>query len=283
MAMLLLNSVFAKTWKRFPVGDPVPPKEFWSSAIAATRKLYPDFQFLAEVYWGLESTLQEFGFDYTYDKELLDLLLSRQPGVVQQHLLTMSPKRLAASAHFLENHDEDRIASRLDFAEHRAAALLVLALPGMRFLHDGQLAGAQIRAPVQLLRRFPEPKRNDIEEIYHQILTALPRSAVGQGKASLLAPRRATPDNPSAENFVVIQWQAQPPEFDLVVVNLAPRGSQCSVTLDIPNLSAHTWSMQDLLGQDHYSHPGTGLQTRGLDFDLPPHGAQLFHFQPEQR
>jgi hypothetical protein len=280
MAMLLLNEVFARTWRDHPRSSPGPATEFWASAIATIKNSYPDFLFLGEVYWGLEPRLQELGFDYTYDKALLDLLVARDARSVQRHLLEMPPKCLAASAHFFENHDEARIASRLKFAEHRAAALLILGLPGMRLLHDGQLAGAQVRTPVQLLRRLPEPRQAEIESMYHQLLTILPGTAVGQGKARLLRPRRPTPDNPSAENFVVIQWQASEAAFDLVVVNLAPDRSQCTVALEIPNIGVHSWSMADLLGQERHARAGSELQDHGLYFDLPPHGAQLFHFQP---
>jgi hypothetical protein len=116
--------------------------------------------------------------------------------------------------------------------------------------------------------------------MYHQFLTVLPRTAVGQGKARLLTPRRPTPDNPSAENFVVIQWQAGEAAFELVVVNLASHRSQCTVGLEIPTIAAHSWSMADLLGQERHSRGGRDLQGNGLYFDLPPHRAQLFHFQP---
>ena len=98
------------------------------------------------------------GFDYTYDKTLYDGLVSRDAAGVQRHLLGMTAGAVAASAHFLENHDEPRIAAILSPAEHRAAALLILGLPGMRFLHEGQLSGARLKIPVQLARRLEEPK-----------------------------------------------------------------------------------------------------------------------------
>ena len=80
--------------------------------------------------------------------------------------------------------------------------------------------------------------------------------------------------------MVIVQWQAQPPEFDLVVVNLASHPSQCYAPLTIADLRAHNWSMRDLLGEEKYERVGDDLQSQGLYLDLPPHGAQLFHFQP---
>ena len=154
MAMLVLNEVFGKTWERFPSTDGQSSAvEFWASATDAVKGAHPGFTFLAEAYWGLEERLQSLGFDYPYDKTLYDRLVSRDAAGVQCHLMAMSSESVAGSAHFLENHDEPRIASVLTPAEHRAAALLILGLPGMRFLHDGQLDGARVRTPVQLARR----------------------------------------------------------------------------------------------------------------------------------
>ncbi len=282
MAMLPLNEVFTSTWKSFPPLPPAPPlqEEFWTTAISAVRKVHPDFLFLAEVYWGLESKLQALGFNYTYDKELYDGLVARDGPGVQRHLLTLPPGVLAAGTHFLENHDEARIASRLALPEHRAAALLTLSLPGMRLLHEGQLWGACRKTPVQLLRRLAEPKQREIVSLYEQLLTVLPAASVGQGTGELLAPRPAWPGNLTHENIIVLQWQGQAPCFSLAAVNLAAHRSQCYAPLTVQNLPMHNWAMNDLLGEERYVRSGDDLHTQGLYLDLQPHAAQLFRFRP---
>jgi hypothetical protein len=279
MAMLLLNDVFIKTWARFPTDSAATPAEFWEGAIASIKSRHRGFLFLAEAYWGLEPRLLALGFDYTYDKTLYDRVVCRDGGGVQQHLLESPPELLSKSAHFLENHDEPRIASILSLAEQRAAALLVLGLPGMRFLHQGQLTGARRRVSVQLGRCIREPTQAEVEKMYDQLLTTLPGTAAGKGPGELLRPRAAWPENPSAQNFIVVQWQTDPLEFDLVVVNLAPHRSQCYVWLRVGDLAAHKWLMKDLLGDEHYERSGQELGDRGLYLDLPAHGAQLFHFE----
>jgi hypothetical protein len=283
MAMLLLNDVFAKTWVNFPPSPvtrhPSPATEFWSDAISAVKEAQPKFLFLSEVYWRLEARLQELGFDYTYDKELYDKLVARDAAGVQGHLRGLSREFVSASAHFLENHDEPRVASKLSLAEHWAAALVILGLPGMRFLHEGQLAGAQLRIPVQLARRPVEAAQPEVVKIYEEMLTALRSSAVGQGRAQLIRPRAAWPDNPTAQNFVIVQWQQEPLKFDLVVVNLAPHRSQCYAPLSIEGLSSYNWSMADRLGEERYVRAGEDLEMQGLYLDLPASGAQVFEFK----
>jgi len=280
MAMLLLKDVFSRTWAQFPAPDTAPGSEFWADAIAAVKQTNPDFLFLAEAYWGLEPRLQELGFDYTYDKVLYDKLIARDAAGAQRHLLGLPPQGLAAGAHFLENHDEPRAASLLSPAEQGAAALLILGLPGMRFLHQGQLSGARIHLPVQLLRWPPEPKPAAIQALYERLLTTLPATSVGRGQGELLLPRPAWPDNPTAQNFILAQWQAQPPEFDLVAVNLAPHPSQCYVPLNPPGLAARQWRLVDLFSGEHFLRDGPDLHRQGLYLDLPAHGTSLLHAQP---
>jgi hypothetical protein len=278
--MLLLNEVFAKTWEKFPCPTSEPQGEFWADAIPAIKNSKPDFLFLGEVYWDLEARLQSLGFDYTYDKRLYDYLVYRNAAEVQRHLFGVTPEFVRASGHFLENHDEPRIASILTLPEHRAAALLTFGLPGLRLMHDGQLTGARIRIPVQLARRPIEPAQLDIVSFYQHLLSALKSSVVGRGRGELVKPLPAWPENPTSQYFVAVQWQSEPDSFDLVVVNVAPHRSQCFAPLTVPGLAQRNWRMKDLLGSEEHQRFGDDLQKQGLYLDLPGHGAQLFHFVP---
>lgn len=281
MAMLQLNDLFARHWSKFPFRQPVTGREFWTEAIAAVWRQQPEFIFLAESYWGLESALQTLGFNYTYDKVLYDELVYHDPSAVTRHLFEeCSAAFIENSVHFLENHDELRAASIFIPAEHRAVALLALGLPGLRLLHEGQLTGATVRVPVQLRRRRPEALSDDVSRIYGPLLRVLRESAVGQGKGRLLRPRAAWPDNQTWRNFVIVQWQTRPEEFEIVVVNLVPHRCQCYVPLGIPNLAGHHWAMRDRLGIERYLRVGADLERQGLYLDVPPYAAQIFHFSP---
>ena len=106
---------------------------------------------MAEVYWDLEWTLQQQGFDYCYDKRLYDRLQSSDVRSIREHLragLDYQDKL----ARFLENHDEPRAASTFQWPKHRAAAAITFLSPGLRFFHQGQFEGARVRVPVHLCR-----------------------------------------------------------------------------------------------------------------------------------
>jgi glycosidase len=277
MAMLLLNDVFAKTWAHFPGETPAPATEFWADAIAAVKNAHPDFLFLAEVYWNLEARLQALGFDYTYDKIVYDRILDHRHGDLQKHLLNAPPGFVAKCAHFLENHDEKRIATILDPAQYRAAALLILGLPGMRFLYEGEMQGWRTQVPVHVARWPHETTDAQILAMYEQLLGVLKDSAVGQGDYHLLRPTD-WPDNHSAQHIFIVQWQKSPEQFDLVVVNLDSQPAQCRTRLEVKELARHDWHVRNLLGSEVYERHGGDLEAAGLHLELPGNGAQLLRF-----
>ncbi len=280
MAMLLLNQVFARTWLDFPSSAESFSSEFWADAISAVRVQFPEFLFVAEVYWSLETRLQELGFDFTYDKRLYDLLVSRHAAGVQTHLVDHSPDFIQRGVHFLENHDEPRVAFLLSPAEHQAASLVAIGLPGMCLLHEGQLTGARHQLNVHLGRRVPEPEQVEITHWYLKLLQAAGNRILRHGGGEVLPTCAAWPENPTAVNFVVIQWAEALPSFQLVVVNLAPHRSQCRVILKVRGLHEAKWLFQDFLGSEQFERGGAELQEKGLYLDLPAHGTQIFTCRP---
>lgn len=277
MAMLLISEVFENTWKHVPFEGNRSSTEFWHHSITRAKSIRPDFLFLAEAYWGLEGKLCELGFDYAYDKTLYDFVVHDHPQNIQPHLSGLGLQN-AHRAHFLENHDEPRAAVELSHERHRAAAVLIMGLPGMRFLHDGQTEGFKRFARVQLARRADEPLDANIHSIYHPLLEIFAQSLVGRGEGTLLQTRQAWEGNPTSQFFTVVQWQAPnaKDEFNLVVVNMAPHRSQCRVTLTVPNLAGSQWKLEDRIGTETWIRDGDELATVGLFLDLPPRGAQLF-------
>lgn len=282
MAMLVLNQVFSQTWPGERGEAPMPADEFWPEAISAARKVQPNFLFLAEAYWGLEPRLQALGFDFAYDKTLYDLLISHNGSDVQRYLLGARPHSLAAGAHFLENHDEPRIASLFPWAKQNAAAVVILGLAGLRFLHEGQLLGWKRRVPVQLIRRAAEPVDPEVEQGYQRLLKAFGESAIGRGTFRVITPQAAWPGNPTAQNFLLVHWQTDGAESALVAVNYAPHQGQCYVPLALPKVPSNNWVVKDRLSAETYVRSDDDLRTRGLYLDVTAYGAHLFDLRPGQ-
>ena len=95
------------------------PVEFWNWAIGAVKEKYPDIKFIAELYDVniYRDYIYRGGFDYLYDKvNLYDTLRGIRCGNISAAQLTGCWQTVdGISRHmlnFLENHDEQRFASK---------------------------------------------------------------------------------------------------------------------------------------------------------------------------
>ena len=95
------------------------PVDFWEWAIKSVKEKYPNIIFIAELYEVniYRDYIYRGGFDYLYDKvNLYDTLRGIQCGNISAAQLTGCWQTVDGIAHhmlnFLENHDEQRFASR---------------------------------------------------------------------------------------------------------------------------------------------------------------------------
>ncbi len=270
MAMLLLNNIFAQTW-RGHVGGP-PPEEYWNQVIPAVRSQHPNVLFMAEAYWDLEAELQQLGFDYCYDKRLYDRLEHDNAESVRLHL-TAGLDYQDRLVRFIENHDEPRAAATFRPERERATALTMLTLPGAKLLYEGQLEGRRVRPPVFLARRPIEPGDSHLQAFYHQLLAVVKESGLREG-AWQLCERTGWPDNNTYLNLVAWCWDLDEARY-LVVINLSEYQSQARIQLPWNNLAGRAWRLTDVLSGDTFEREGDEMHVTGLYVDLP---AWKFHF-----
>jgi hypothetical protein len=275
MAMLVMHDVFLRTW-----GGAFRPHgtEFWPGAIRQVQKIHPGFLLLAEVYWDLESELQQHGFTFTYDKRLYDRLLEGDAQAVRRHL-GASLDYQSRLARFVENHDEQRSAAAFGAERSRAAATIALTSPGLRLVHEGQLEGWRTKVPVQLGRRPLKPPDPLTVEFYRRLLAALRHPVFHAGEWRSLVAEEAWAGNPGHDGFVA-HWWSLGRECRLVAVNLSPHRGQCYLRLADPVETGRVWCLADLLSDTEYVRDGDSLLGRGLYLDMPGHSYHLFACLP---
>jgi len=274
MAMLVLPEVFERTWG-------VRARAFWPEATLRVRERFRDFRFMAEVYWDLEWTLQQQGFDYTYDKRLYDRLREGHARPVREHFRAGLDfqNRLAR---FLENHDEPRAAATFAPEVHEAAAVITFLSPGLRFFHQGQFEGRRKRISPHLRRAPHEPVDRTLSQFYQRLLATLRRPVVRNGEWQLLEALPAWEGNWTSDCFVAFAWQGEEAERLLVVVNYAPNQSQCHLRLPFADLAGRPWRLEDLTGDVAYERDGDDLGARGLYLDLRPWQYHVFELRGQR-
>ncbi|WP_292518833.1 alpha-amylase family glycosyl hydrolase [Methanoculleus sp.] len=267
MAMLVLPEVFRQTWGR----DMEP---FWPGVIEKVKRERPDFAFMAEAYWDLEWTLQQQGFDYTYDKRLYDRLREGGGRAVQEHLRADFEYQ-QKSVRFLENHDEDRAAAAFPPDRHRAAAVLTYLSPGLRFFHQGQFTGRKKPVPVHLCREPDEPADPAVEEFYRGLSACLRIPAFRDGAWRLLDCAPAWEENPSHDGYIAFTREREEERY-IVVANYTPDRGQCYVRLPWDGFAGKTVRLRDLMGPAEYERDEGSLLSPGLYLDMPGWGYHVF-------
>ena len=268
MAMLVLPDVFERTWGR-------RPQPFWPRAIRSVREHVSDFCFMAEVYWDLEWTLQQQGFDYTYDKRLYDRLREGHARPVREHLyagLDFQDKL----ARFLENHDEPRAAATFPSRVHEAAAIVTFLSPGLRFFHQGQLEGRLKRISPHLVRAPIETPNESLQQFYDRLLSVLRRPALHDGDWRLLECVPAWDGNWTWDSFLAFWWQSTGGDRALVVVNYSSHQSQCHIRLPLAGVDGGTTRFTDVMGTAIYDRNEADLAAHGLFLDMPAWGYHVF-------
>lgn len=274
MAMLVLPEVFERTWGRRPA-------PFWPEAIRRARERVPGFHFMAEVYWDLEWTMQQQGFDHAYDKRLYDRLREGRARPVREHFLAGLDYQ-DKLARFLENHDEPRAAAVFAPEPHRAAALLAFLSPGLRFFHQGQFEGRTKRISPHLVRAPVEPVDEALKHFYDRLLAVLRLPLLRDGTWQLAECVSAWDGNDSVDGFVAFAWQDAGGGRLLVAVNHASQRGQCYVRLPFADLRGRRWRLDDLVGDARYDRDGDDLEARGLYLDEPAWSALAFSFSADR-
>jgi hypothetical protein len=268
MAMLVLPEIFERTWH-------IHAELFWPQATQRVRKQFPRFTFMAEVYWDMEWTLQQQGFDYAYDKRLYDRLREGRARPVREHLYAGLDYQQKL-ARFLENHDEPRVAATFTPEMHQAAAIVTFLSPGLRFFHQGQFQGRKKRISPHLIRAPLEPVSEACQQFYEDLLAVLREPIVRDGQWRLLDCVPAWEGNWTSDCFISWSWEKNDGQRQMIVVNYAPNQSQCFVQLPFSDLACRAVRLKDLMGLANYDRDGSALVSRGLYLDLPPWGYHVF-------
>jgi hypothetical protein len=164
---------------------------------------------------------------------------------------------------FLENHDEPRAAAVLEPDRLRAAAVVLLTLPGVVLLHEGQLDGLRTRLPVHIGRRPAEEPDAELRAFWSRLLELVEREHVRTGEWRLLGVR-GRPDNQSFESLLAWRWRDH-----VVVVNYGPSRADGLV-----ELAAEPSLLYDVLHDESYRYDGGDLYVA-----LPLYEAHLFRLR----
>jgi hypothetical protein len=163
--------------------------------------------------------------------------------------------------------------------KERAAAVMMMTIPGAKLLHEGQFEGRKVKAAVALARRQDEAPDLHLKDFYHKLLTEVKASGLSRGEWQLCA-CSGWDDNSTYLHLIAWCWSQSEKRY-LVVVNLSQRQSQGRVRLPWNDLTGQTWWLMDVLSGDMFVRDGREMQSSGLFVNLPAWGIHFLRFQRE--
>lgn len=268
MAMLSLNKVHRDTWWEF-IGGNLPKQEFWSVALERVREKYPEFVFVAEVYWGLEWEIQEMGFDYTYDKVLYDRLRFSTPENIKGHLGAEHLFQMR-SIRFTANHDEEESLKAFGREKSLAASTIIATLPGARMIYLFQMMGHPARVPIQYVADTFEEDA-PILAYYSKLLQIASQPVFHGGQWSLAAVSASAEEEWSFLNVLCWTWK-QMNTASTVIINYSDQPSKCLLKIKTPSSRLREeFSGGEIAVSDEE-------KTRGILVELKPFESKIFTY-----
>jgi len=268
MAMLLMTDAFDRTWGAY--AGPRPAQEFWVDIIDKVRRQHPELILIAEAYSNTEWTLQQQGFDYCYDKDLLYERLARGTAdSLLQHLRGASLGFQKHLIHFLENHDEPPASEVFRPLERLwMSAVAIATLPGASLWYAGQLEGRWGKAPIQLGRSV------SVRQFYQRLLRVTDRPAIRQGDWAL-----CRIDN--SDSMIAWCWVKDDDRI-IVVLNMTENEDKWGhVAVPWGFLRGRQWKLNDpLRGDEYFPRDGTDMFDGRLYIQPRRWGIDFFEVTP---
>lgn len=274
MAMLMTDKVFTRTWGWLGVKPLAQP--YWIQVIGAIKAKYPNFMFMAEVYWDMEFQMLQEGFDYTYDKTLYDRALKRDMEGVYGHLRA-ELAFLKRNIRFIENHDEPRAATTFGIDRSKVFAALISTIPGAVLLHDGQFIGRRIKLPVQIMRQPIEAEHPGLMAFYMNLMDEASADIYQHGEWTLF-PRKHAHNGHGHPNILAYAW-IHGQDMRLIVLNMSDHRSQAVIDMSSCRtvMEHRALNATDVFSKYSIEWDGDELLNAGLKVDVAPYFVGIYH------
>lgn len=275
MAYIVLNNYFYGTWRTELDARSwrMPSTEFWEDAIKAVKAEYPQSIFIAEVYGDAFKDLVKQGFDYVYDKELLDRFKNGHLDNLRGWIQSMIPYNQNV-CRFIENHDDNRAMGMFqnNYVKTNAAALGTYTLPGLRFFFQDQWNCFRNKLDVHLRRSKDEEIITQCNDFYDKFIPIINSDVIKYGEWTYL-------NVGGAGSWRLMAWKwVYGSEKYLVVLNFSDEQAYGTVVLSDLSGSGSV-QLKELLTGAVYDRDAEEIRTRGLGVVLYSFQGQIFKYE----
>jgi hypothetical protein len=178
------------------------------------------------------------------------------------------------SIRFIENHDEERAATKFGKEKSLAAGVVISTIKGMKLFYDGQLEGKRVKLPVQLGKEPEERISQRVRTYYKKIFEITNNDIFRRGNWTMLETVPAGEGNISYSNFFSWIWDYKN-ELRIVVINYSAATAQCRLQINIDS-DRENVTLLDLIAGDKYFRSVKEIKSPGLFIELKGYHSHLF-------
>lgn len=283
LAQYLINANFAEYWTQelFTPQSPNyvdvdfknPQNEFWLNAITRIRNQNPNFVLIAESYgYENQASLLNSGFNYVYEKELLDKLVFSDVNGFRNMIFNNKFITSKKMVHFVENHDEVRVLHRFWKNEKMACAgsAALLTLPGIRLFYFHQWLGYMNQVDVNLRRCFKPSTNATIAQFYKRLFRILDTNAIRYGNWYPLVVH-------NSESIIAWKW-IKDDQHILVTVNINNVKSGGWIICDDVPENQKEVQFRELITHTIFMRNPNEMKSKGLNVILDEYQTQIFEY-----
>lgn len=277
------------------------PTAFWSHAISTVKQQHPELLFIAEVYNpALYREYLAAGFDLLYDKvgmydSLRDIICHRRPAADITRQWQQTDDIRDHMLYFLENHDEQRIASDFFAGNPRralpavAVALFLGTNPYMHYagqalgesgMQAEGFSGLDGRTTIFdywrldslhrafFDRRHLRPDERQLEQTYANLLSMASHPAIANGQFFDLMYANPASEHFNPDTTYAFLRKAPDSQLLLIVVNFADKPVECRIV--VPEHAFHTL------------HIVASTPTTPIEVAIEPYGISIVEVKVEE-
>ena len=276
---IVFNDYFGETWNTqlSSYGYQKPQNEFWGQAIGKVKTKYPNTIFITETDSNDHLKMFNQGFDYSFEKTLIDKLLNPHLDDTR-YIITSLAKYNHQLCRYLENHDNNRFFSRIPESRIKAAIYLTYTLPGLRFFFQDQWLGLKNRLDIHLRRSQPEDGSSVLRTFYTNFLfNFLKKDVMKNGEWSYVN----IVESSNSWRLMAWKWLDKNTETKYLIV-ICYNEMKCEGQIKIDDTlgkEGDSINVKELVSGIPYERDVNDLKNKGLYVVVGEWNAQIFEYK----
>jgi hypothetical protein len=179
---------------------------------------------------------------------------------------------------YIENHDEQRVINILGENPSKAAAVIVLTLPGASLIHEGQMEGNEIKLPVQLGKNPIEDENAELSKFYNLLIQTIAKEDFDEAQWQLSKVAPVGVGDRSYSNIIAYDWRVNN-DLTLIIVNYSIHNSKAHIIIKDFDYGNSQWIFEDIINQKEFRHNGNDLNEYGLYIELEQWESHIFRIK----